>query len=95
MYVCTTELDSQICFKRNIHGRTLGDVQVVCTRFFPTPDHHIQLDATTLLQSAAITEVQMEDADDEVIMEDAQEPEVRARTSSVGILATSLCRWQR
>lgn len=74
------ELDSQLCFKRNIHGRTLADIQVVTTRFFPTPDHHIQLDATTLLQNAAITDVQMEDIDDEVIMEDAQEIEVRAQS---------------
>lgn len=74
------ELDSQLCFKRNIHGRTLADIQVVTTRFFPTPNHHIQLDATTLLQNAAITDVQMEDIDDEVIMEDAQEIEVRAQS---------------
>ncbi|XP_047997835.1 YLP motif-containing protein 1-like isoform X2 [Leguminivora glycinivorella] len=76
VYICTMELDTQICFKRNIHGRTLGDIQVITTRFFPTPDHHIQLDATTLLQSGAITEVQMEDVDDDIIMEDAQEPEL-------------------
>lgn len=73
------ELDPQICYKRNIHNRKLEDIEVICARFFPTPSHHIQLDATTLLQSAAITEVHMEDADDEVIMEDAQEPEVRPR----------------
>ncbi|XP_063538719.1 YLP motif-containing protein 1 isoform X1 [Cydia strobilella] len=82
VYICTMELDCQICFKRNIHGRTLGDIQVVTTRFFPTPDHHIQLDATTLLQSGAITEVQMEDVDDDIIMEDAQEPEVESSFTS-------------
>lgn len=71
------DLDAQTCFKRNIHNRTLEDIQVICARFFETPSHHIQLDATTLLQNAAITEVHMEDADDDVIMED-QEPEVRA-----------------
>ncbi|KAJ8719583.1 hypothetical protein PYW08_011758 [Mythimna loreyi] len=79
VYICTMELDPQICYKRNIHNRKLDDIEVITARFFPTPSHHIQLDATTLLQSAAITEVQMEDADnEEVIMEDAQEPEVES-----------------
>lgn len=71
------ELDATTCHKRNIHNRTKEDIEVICARFFPTPAHHIQLDATTLLQSAAITDVQMEDVSDEVIMEDIQEPEVR------------------
>lgn len=73
------ELSPQICYKRNIHNRKLEDIEIICSRFFPTPAHHIQLDSTTLLQNAAITEVEMEDADDEVIMEDAQETEVRPR----------------
>ncbi|XP_072929858.1 uncharacterized protein [Epargyreus clarus] len=76
VYICTMELDPHACFKRNIHNRKLDDIEVICSRFFPTPSHHIQLDPTTLLQSASIPEVQMEDADDDVTMEDAQEPEV-------------------
>ncbi|XP_049874845.1 YLP motif-containing protein 1-like isoform X2 [Pectinophora gossypiella] len=75
VYICTMELDPQICFKRNIHNRTLEDIELICSRFFPSPAHHIQLDATTLLQSAAITEVHMEDATDEPI-EDTQETEL-------------------
>lgn len=80
MYVCTMELDSNICYKRNIHNRTLEDIQVISSRFFPTPVHHIHLDPTTLLQSAAIPDVQMEDAiDDDVITieEDTADTEVR------------------
>lgn len=76
--MCTMELDPQVCFKRNIHKRSLDEIQVVASRFFPTPAHHIQLDATTLLQNAAITHVNMEDALDDVIMEDAQDVEVRS-----------------
>lgn len=73
------ELDSQVCHKRNIHNRTLEDIQVISTRFFPTPVHHIQLDPTTLLQSAAIPDVQMEDAidDDVITIEDSADTEVR------------------
>ncbi|XP_075977283.1 uncharacterized protein LOC142977327 isoform X2 [Anticarsia gemmatalis] len=78
VYICTMELDPQICYKRNIHGRTLAEIESIADRFYHTPPHHIQLDATTLLQSAAITEVHMEDADDEVVMEDTQEPEVES-----------------
>ncbi|XP_053608288.1 YLP motif-containing protein 1-like isoform X4 [Plodia interpunctella] len=73
-YVCTMELDASVCHKRNIHNRSLEDIEVISARFFPTPPHHIQLDPTTLLQSAAITEVHMEDVDDDdVIMEDVQD----------------------
>lgn len=73
------ELDANICHKRNIHNRTLDDIQVISARFFPTPAHHLQLDPTTLLQSAAITDVQMEDAidDDVITIEDATDTEVR------------------
>lgn len=80
------ELDAQVCFKRNIHNRKLEDIEGILKDFCKTPTHHIQLDATTLLQSAAITEVQMEDANDEVVMEDAQEPEVRPRWQTASTL---------
>lgn len=75
------EHDIQACFKRNIHNRTLDDIEVLAARFFTTPEHHIQLDATTLLQNAAITDVQMEDVSDDVVMveDDVQEAEVRSR----------------
>ncbi|XP_045512728.1 YLP motif-containing protein 1-like isoform X2 [Pieris brassicae] len=79
VYICTMELDPQICHKRNIHNRNLEDIQVICSRFFETPAHHILLDPTTLLQSAAITEVTMEDA---VSMEDVQETEVEGSFTS-------------
>lgn len=84
MYICTMELDPNICFKRNIHGRTLEDIQVICSRFFPTPVHHIQLDPTTLLQSAAIPDVQMEDviADDVITIEDTVDTKVRGQAKA-------------
>ncbi|KAG6440995.1 homeobox protein 2 isoform X2 [Manduca sexta] len=78
VYICTMELDPNTCFKRNIHNRSLEDIQEICSNFFPTPTHHIQLDATTLLQNAAIPDVTMEDVADEVVMEDAEEPEVES-----------------
>ncbi|XP_050668806.1 YLP motif-containing protein 1-like isoform X1 [Leptidea sinapis] len=62
VYICTLELDPQVCFKRNIHNRTMHDIQTIAHRFFKTPDHHILLDPTTLLQNAAIPDVHMEDA---------------------------------
>lgn len=59
-------------------------------RFFETPAHHIQLDATTLLQSAAIQDVHMEDVEDDVVMEDVQEVEVRG---SSGDQSPTQTRW--
>ncbi|XP_041981133.1 YLP motif-containing protein 1-like isoform X2 [Aricia agestis] len=77
VYICTMELDPQVCFKRNIHNRKLEDIEVICSRFFPTPAHHIQLDATTLLQNASITDVQMEDvSNDDVVEIPDEEPEL-------------------
>ncbi|KOB70911.1 putative YLP motif containing 1, partial [Operophtera brumata] len=78
VYICTMEQDVQTCLKRNIHNRTLDDLQVMASRFFPTPVHHIQLDATTLLQNAAIEDVHMEDVDDVVMIDDLPEAEVES-----------------
>ena len=69
------EMEAQACYKRNIHKRSLEDIEVIITRFFPTPTHHIHLDATTLLQSASIPDVHMEDADHVAV--DAEGNEVR------------------
>lgn len=73
------EQDIQSCLKRNIHNRNLEDLEVMASRFFPTPAHHIQLDATTLLQNAAIEDVHMEDVEDVVMVDDVPEAEVRSR----------------
>ncbi|XP_069360057.1 YLP motif-containing protein 1-like isoform X2 [Maniola hyperantus] len=81
VYICTMEMDAQSCLKRNIHNRSLEEIEVILSRFFPTPAHHIQLDATTLLQNAGITDVTMEDADD-VTMEDADVVEVDSSFTS-------------
>ncbi|CAH2041476.1 unnamed protein product, partial [Iphiclides podalirius] len=82
VYICTMEADVATCHKRNIHNRSLDEIKAMKCRFFSTPAHHIQLDPTTLLQSAAITEVQMEDADDGVTMEDTVETEVENHFTS-------------
>ncbi|XP_039756821.1 YLP motif-containing protein 1-like isoform X3 [Pararge aegeria] len=81
VYVCTMEADTQTCYKRNIHNRSLKDIEDIKSRFYRTPAHHIQLDATTLLQNASIREVQMEDAED-VTMEDADVVEVDSSFTS-------------
>lgn len=74
--------DPLVCFKRNNHGRTLEEIEAIASRFAVTPTTHISLDVTSLLQSAAITLVDMEDvdSDDDVIMEDVQHEEVSAPT---------------
>ncbi|XP_039756820.1 uncharacterized protein DDB_G0284459-like isoform X2 [Pararge aegeria] len=92
VYVCTMEADTQTCYKRNIHNRSLKDIEDIKSRFYRTPAHHIQLDATTLLQNASIREVQMEDAED-VTMEDADVVE-RVSTAPANLFARRSSLWK-
>ncbi|KAG8198182.1 hypothetical protein JTE90_006927 [Oedothorax gibbosus] len=61
--VYIAELDSQdpnICFKRNTHERTLEDITKLLITWENKPKHFMALDVRSLLQEAAITEVEME-----------------------------------
>lgn len=57
VYVCEMEMDSQICIKRNIHGRTDEEINRIVDYFEPTPNYHQKLDVTSLLQDQAIQDV--------------------------------------
>ncbi|XP_044009212.1 uncharacterized protein LOC122853052 isoform X2 [Aphidius gifuensis] len=63
VYVCEMEMDSQICIKRNIHGRTDEEINRIVDYFEPTPNYHQKLDVTSLLQEQAIQDVHMEEAE--------------------------------
>lgn len=69
--------DPQACHRANIHGRSLSEVVELAAKWFPTPSTLTVLDPTTLLQSAAIDHVHMEDVsdDDAVEMEQAENPD--------------------
>ncbi|KAF5302169.1 hypothetical protein FQR65_LT08592 [Abscondita terminalis] len=61
VYICQMELDVQICTKRNIHGRSEAEIEKCVNGWEQTPSHHPVLDATTLIQSGSIPEVEMEE----------------------------------
>ncbi|KAM4663509.1 YLP motif-containing protein 1 [Discoglossus pictus] len=55
--------DSQTCSKRNIHGRKLKEITKMADQWETAPRHMIRLDIRSLLQDAAIEEVEMEDSE--------------------------------
>ncbi|XP_076874241.1 uncharacterized protein ylpm1 isoform X2 [Brachyhypopomus gauderio] len=61
VYVAEISADHQMCAKRNIHGRKLKDITKLAIGWEPAPFHMARLDIRSLLQDAAIEEVEMED----------------------------------
>lgn len=52
--------DVTVCKGRNIHKRTEKDILDLVKAWEETPPHYLRLDVRSLLQSDAITEVEME-----------------------------------
>ncbi|KAK9956212.1 hypothetical protein ABG768_013962 [Culter alburnus] len=61
VYLAEITTDQQTCSKRNIHGRTLKDITKLASGWESAPPHMIRLDIRSLLQDAAIEDVEMED----------------------------------
>uniref|UniRef100_A0A3Q2DL41 YLP motif-containing protein 1 n=1 Tax=Cyprinodon variegatus TaxID=28743 RepID=A0A3Q2DL41_CYPVA len=61
VYVAEITADTQTCAKRNVHGRTLKDITKMSKNWESSPRHMMRLDVRSLLQDAAIEEVEMED----------------------------------
>ncbi|KAM9354988.1 uncharacterized protein ylpm1 [Pholidichthys leucotaenia] len=61
VYLAEITADTQTCAKRNIHGRTLKDIMKMSNNWESSPRHMVRLDVRSLLQDAAIEEVEMED----------------------------------
>ncbi|XP_062293464.1 YLP motif-containing protein 1 [Scomber scombrus] len=61
VYLAEITADTQTCAKRNVHGRTLKDILKMYNNWEPSPRHMVRLDVRSLLQDAAIEEVEMED----------------------------------
>jgi YLP motif-containing protein 1 len=61
VYVCEMESsDPRECFRRNIHNRSLEDIQALAAAWEPTPKNTIKLDIRSFLQDTSIQEVEME-----------------------------------
>ncbi|XP_059355022.1 YLP motif-containing protein 1-like isoform X2 [Carassius carassius] len=61
VYLAEITTDHQTCGKRNIHGRTLKDITKLSSGWEAAPPHMVRLDIRSLLQDAAIEDVEMED----------------------------------
>ncbi|KAF3702816.1 YLP motif-containing protein 1 Nuclear protein ZAP3 [Channa argus] len=61
VYLAEITADTQTCTKRNVHGRTHKDIMKMSNNWEPSPRHMVRLDVRSLLQDAAIEEVEMED----------------------------------
>uniref|UniRef100_A0A3P8PQK7 YLP motif-containing protein 1 n=1 Tax=Astatotilapia calliptera TaxID=8154 RepID=A0A3P8PQK7_ASTCA len=57
VYLAEITADTQTCAKRNVHGRTLKDIMKMSNNWEPSPRHMVRLDVRSLLQDAAIEEV--------------------------------------
>uniref|UniRef100_G3TSF1 YLP motif-containing protein 1 n=1 Tax=Loxodonta africana TaxID=9785 RepID=G3TSF1_LOXAF len=63
VYLAEMSADNQTCGKRNIHGRKLKEINKMADHWESAPRHMMRLDIRSLLQDAAIEEVEMEDFD--------------------------------
>ncbi|XP_029318501.1 YLP motif-containing protein 1 isoform X2 [Cottoperca gobio] len=61
VYLAEITADTQTCGKRNVHGRTIKDILKMSNNWESSPRHMVRLDVRSLLQDAAIEEVEMED----------------------------------
>ncbi|XP_071007288.1 YLP motif-containing protein 1-like isoform X1 [Oncorhynchus clarkii lewisi] len=77
VYLAEITADNQTCAKRNAHGRKMDDIQKMSSNWESSPRHMVRLDVRSLLQDAAIEEVEMEDLnpDDEPLKEPKKEEE--------------------
>ncbi|OCT68151.1 YLP motif-containing protein 1 [Xenopus laevis] len=66
VYLAEMSADTQVCAKRNVHGRKLKEISKISDHWETAPRHMIRLDVRSLLQDAAIEEVEMEDSEPSV-----------------------------
>ncbi|EEB20176.1 hypothetical protein Phum_PHUM604570 [Pediculus humanus corporis] len=60
VYIAEMDNDVTVCKGRNIHKRTETEISDLAKAWEETPPHYLRLDVRSLLQSDAITEVEME-----------------------------------
>lgn len=57
VYIGEMEYDVHTCHRRNVHNRTLADVQKIIKGWQETPSHMTRVDLNSLSQGEAIEEV--------------------------------------
>uniref|UniRef100_A0AAZ3PWC1 YLP motif-containing protein 1 n=1 Tax=Oncorhynchus tshawytscha TaxID=74940 RepID=A0AAZ3PWC1_ONCTS len=86
VYLAEISADYQTCAKRNAHGRKMRDIQKMSSNWESSPRHMMRLDVRSLLQDAAIEEVEMEDfnPDDETLKKPKKNKEEEEEDVKVG-----------
>uniref|UniRef100_A0A087XPL8 YLP motif-containing protein 1 n=1 Tax=Poecilia formosa TaxID=48698 RepID=A0A087XPL8_POEFO len=90
VYVAEITADTQTCAKRNVHGRKLKDITKMSNNWESSPRHMVRLDVRSLLQDAAIEEVEMEDFNPEDVPQETKREE--EEESDLGYLPKS--KWE-
>uniref|UniRef100_A0A8U8BEM5 YLP motif-containing protein 1 n=1 Tax=Geospiza parvula TaxID=87175 RepID=A0A8U8BEM5_GEOPR len=94
VYLAEMSADNQTCSKRNIHGRKLKDISRMSDHWEAAPRHMMRLDIRSLLQDAAIEEVEMEDFDANIEdqKEEAKKDTAEEEESELGYIPKS--KWE-
>ncbi|XP_073442991.1 YLP motif-containing protein 1 [Dendrobates tinctorius] len=92
VYLAEITADTQTCAKRNVHSRKLKDLNKMADNWEAAPRHMIRLDIRSLLQDAAIEEVEMEDSEPSADPEQEVKKELEEEESERGYLPKS--KWE-
>ncbi|KAF8788273.1 YLP motif-containing protein 1 [Argiope bruennichi] len=83
--------DPVICYKRNIHNRSLEEISKILESWEPKPRHFMSIDIRSLLQDVAIQEVEMEVESDK--KDDDKDEESSNNTDGMSFHVPS--RWEK
>ncbi|KAI1897891.1 hypothetical protein AGOR_G00087940 [Albula goreensis] len=93
VYLAEITADNQTCAKRNVHGRKLKDITKMGSNWEPSPRHMVRLDIRSLLQDAAIEEVEMEDFNpSEEELKESKEVAIEEEEGDLGYIPKS--KWE-
>ncbi|XP_038193644.1 YLP motif-containing protein 1 isoform X2 [Arvicola amphibius] len=92
VYLAEMSVDNQTCGKRNIHGRKLKEINKMADHWETAPRHMMRLDIRSLLQDAAIEEVEMEDFDANIEEQKDEKKDAEEEESELGYIPKS--KWE-
>ncbi|XP_060037275.1 YLP motif-containing protein 1 isoform X5 [Erinaceus europaeus] len=92
VYLAEMSADNQTCGKRNIHGRKLKEINKMADHWEAAPRHMMRLDIRSLLQDAAIEEVEMEDFDANIEEQKDEKKDAEEEESELGYIPKS--KWE-
>ncbi|XP_048218287.1 YLP motif-containing protein 1 isoform X4 [Perognathus longimembris pacificus] len=92
VYLAEMSADNQTCGKRNIHGRKLKEINKMADHWETAPRHMMRLDIRSLLQDAAIEEVEMEDFDANIEEQKEEKKDAEEEENELGYIPKS--KWE-